>query len=88
MTHTSQFYQDGYSDGLQGRRYAPPSFELCATDEYIAGYRQGADRQNAVHLLERTMAYVNAATNSENGNDMFDAYHILVAAHQSIFDGR
>ncbi len=40
--------------------------------------------ENALETLEGAMEYINQTTNAENGNDQFDAYHILVEAWKAV----
>lgn len=43
-----------------------------------------ATNEQVLTLLEHAIAHNEAATNADNGNDRFDACHILIEAHQAI----
>jgi hypothetical protein len=40
--------------------------------------------EQALTSLEHAIEYVRLSTNADNGNDQFDAAHILIEAHQAI----
>ena len=44
--------------------------------------------EQTLTLLEHAIEHVRQATNADNGNDQFDAAHILIEAHQAIGPNR
>jgi hypothetical protein len=40
--------------------------------------------EDTLNTLEHAIEHVRQATNADNGNDQFDAAHILIEAHQAI----
>ena len=40
--------------------------------------------ESALETLEHAIKHVERETNADNGNDQFDAAHILIEAHQAI----
>src|ERR1700693_4769627 len=40
--------------------------------------------EHACTVVEHAIEYVRQQTNAENGNDQFDASHVLIEAHQAI----